>query len=98
MTAGRRDGQDLVLEVRVQPRASRSEFAGLHGDRVRVRLQAPPVDGRANVALVDFLAAAFDVPRARVSIEHGLNGHDKRVTIRNEGDLAPQIKALIGGD
>ena len=74
MTAGRRDGRDLVLEVRVQPRASRSEFAGLHGDRVRVRLQAPPVDGRANAALVEFLAATFDVPRARVTIEHGLAG------------------------
>jgi len=98
MTAGRRDGRDLVLEVRVQPRASRSEFAGLHGDRVRVRLQAPPVDGRANVALVDFLAAAFDVPRARVSIEHGLTGRDKRVRIRNAGAIAPQMKALIGCD
>ena len=98
MTAGRRDGRDLVLEVRVQPRASRSEFAGLHGDRVRVRLQAPPVDGRANAALIEFLAAAFGVPRARVSIEHGLAGRDKRVRIRDAGTIALQIKALIGCD
>ena len=98
MTAGRRDGRDLVLEVRVQPRASRSEFAGLHGDRVRVRLQAPPVDGRANAALVEFLAEAFDVPRARVTIEHGLAGRDKRVRIRDAGAVAPQMKALIGCD
>ena len=98
MTAGRRDGRDLVLEVRVQPRASRSEFAGQHGDRVRVRLQAPPVDGRANAALVEFLATAFDVPRARVSIEHGLAGRDKRVRIRDAGVIAPQMKALIGCD
>jgi len=98
MTAGRRDGRDLILEVRVQPRASRSEFAGLHGDRVRVRLQAPPVDGRANVALVEFLATAFDVPRARVSIEHGLAGRDKRVRIRDAGAIALQMKALLGCD
>ena len=98
MTAGRRDGRDLVLEVRVQPRASRSGFAGLHGDRVRVRLQAPPVDGRANAALVEFLAVAFDVPRARVTIEHGLSGRDKRVRIRDAGAVAPQMKALIGCD
>jgi uncharacterized protein (TIGR00251 family) len=98
MTAARHDGRDLVLEVRVQPRASRSEFAGLHGDRVRVRLQAPPVDGRANAALVEFLAAAFGVPRARVSIEHGLAGRDKRVRIRDAGAIALQIKALIGCD
>lgn len=98
MTPGRRDGPDLILEVRVQPRASRSEFAGLHGDRVRVRLQAPPVDGRANAALVEFLATTFDVPRARVSIEHGLAGRDKRVRIRDTGAIARQIKALIGCD
>jgi hypothetical protein len=98
MTAGRRDGRDLVLEVRVQPRAARSEFAGLHGDRVRVRLQAPPVDGRANAALVEFLAAAFGVPRASVTIEHGLAGRDKRVRIRGAGTVAPQIKALIDCD
>jgi uncharacterized protein (TIGR00251 family) len=98
MTAWRRDGRDLVLEVRVQPRASRSELAGLHGDRVRVRLQAPPVDGRANAALVEFLAEAFGVPRARVTIEHGLAGRDKRVRIRDAGTVAVQIKALIGCD
>lgn len=98
MTAGRRDGRDLILELRVQPRAARSEFAGLHGDRVRVRLHAPPVDGRANAALVEFLAAAFCVPRARVTIEHGLAGRDKRVRIRDAGDVAPQLKALIGCD
>jgi len=98
MTAGRRDGRDLILEVRVQPRASRSEFAGLHGDRVRVRLQAPPVDGRANAALVEFLSEAFGVPRARVTIEHGLAGRDKRVRISDAGTVAVQMKALIGCD
>lgn len=98
MTAARRDGRDLVLEVRVQPRASRSEFAGMRGDRLRVRLQAPPVDGRANAALVEFLAEACGVPRARVTIEHGLAGRDKRVRIRDAGPVAPQIEALIGCD
>jgi uncharacterized protein (TIGR00251 family) len=98
MGAGRRDGNDLVLEVRVHPRASRTEFAGTLGDRVRVRLQAPPVDGRANAALVEFLADAFDVPRARVSIEHGHSGRDKRVRIRGLSPVAAQMKALLGCD
>jgi uncharacterized protein (TIGR00251 family) len=82
----------------VQPRASRTEFAGTLGDRLRVRLQAPPVDGRANAALVEFLAGTFDVPRAHVSIEHGLAGRDKRVRIREAGPVAPQLKALLGCD
>ena len=98
MAIARRDDGDLVLEVRVQPRASRTEFAGAMGDRLRVRLQAPPVDGRANAALVEFLAEAFDVPRARVTIEHGLSGRDKRVRIRGVGLVAPQLRSLLGDD
>jgi uncharacterized protein (TIGR00251 family) len=98
MAAGRRDGRDLVLEVRVQPRASRSEIGGTLGDRLRVRLQAPPVDGRANAALVEFLAETFDVPRAAVTIERGLTGRDKRVRIHGVGPLAARMSALIGCD
>ena len=98
MAIARRDGDDLLLEVRVQPRASRTEFAGAFGDRLRVRLQAPPVDGGANAALVEFLAEAFDVPRARVTIEHGLSGRDKRVRVRGVGVVAPQLRTVLGCD
>lgn len=98
MAIARRDGDDLLLEVRVQPRASRTEFAGALGDRLRVRLQAPPVDGRANAALVEFLADAFEVPRARVTIEHGLSGRDKRVRVRGVGVVAPQLRTVLGCD
>jgi uncharacterized protein (TIGR00251 family) len=96
MAAGRRDGSDLVIQVRVQPRAACSEIAGLHGDRLRVRLQAPPIDGRANEALVRLLAATFDVVRSRIVIEHGLAGRDKRVRIRDAPAVAPQLAALLG--
>lgn len=85
-----------MIDVRVQPRAPRSEIAGTHGERLRIRLQAPPVDGRANAALIEFLSVAFDVPRASVTIEHGLAGRDKRVRIRGAGPLAPQMKAFLG--
>jgi uncharacterized protein (TIGR00251 family) len=94
--AGRRDGDDLVIELRIQPRAQCSEFAGLHGERVRVRLQAPPVDGRANAALVAFLAEAFAVPRSRVVIEQGLASRDKRVRIRAAPPLDPSLGGLLG--
>lgn len=98
MPAGRRDGGDLVIELRVQPRASRSRIEGLHGERLRVRLQAPPVDGRANEALIDLLAGAFDVPRSRVRIEHGAAGRDKRVRIVGAGAAPPALAALLGCD
>jgi hypothetical protein len=96
--AGRRDGRDLVIEMRIQPRAKRSGFAGLQGGRVRVRLQAPPVDGRANAALVEFLATAFSVPRAQVTIESGLTSRDKRVRIHGAPPPHPSISDLLGCD
>jgi uncharacterized protein (TIGR00251 family) len=70
-----------VLELYVQPGASRSEFAGLHGDRIKVRLTARAVDGKANQALVEFLASHYGVPRRSVRIESGLKSRRKRVAI-----------------
>jgi uncharacterized protein (TIGR00251 family) len=96
MSACRRDGEDLVLQVRVQPRASRSAIEGLHGDRLRVRLQAPPVDGRANEALVALFAATFGVPRSRVRIEHGASGRDKRVRVLGTISLPPALATVLG--
>ena len=97
MQACRREGADLILDVRVQPRASRSEIAGLHGERLRIRLQAPPVDGKANAALVEFVAGLFAVPRARVTIEHGLTGRDKRLRLQGVSSLPPPLESLLGG-
>ena len=97
MPACRRDGADLVLDVRVQPRASRSEIAGVHGERLRIRLQAPPVDGKANAALVEFVAGLFAIPRARVTIEHGLTGRDKRLRLRGVQSLPAPLDSLLGG-
>jgi uncharacterized protein (TIGR00251 family) len=92
----RRDGTDLVIELRVQPRAGRAGFAGVHGDRLRVRLAAPPVDGRANAELVEFLADAFGVSRAHVAIEQGMSGRDKRVRVRDPATVPDAIDALLG--
>jgi len=90
----RRDGTDWILELRVQPRASRTEFAGIHGDRLRVRLNAPPVDGKANAALVEFIAGAFEVARARVHLEQGLASRDKRVRVEGAGTLPAALRPL----
>jgi uncharacterized protein (TIGR00251 family) len=71
----------VILELHVQPGAKRSEFAGEHGGRVKVRLAAPAVEGKANQALVEFLADYFQVPRRNVSIASGLKSRRKRVVI-----------------
>jgi uncharacterized protein (TIGR00251 family) len=69
------------LEVRVQPRAARNEIAGAHGGALRIRLQAPPVDGAANEALVDFLARQLGVPRRHVRVVAGATSRTKIVEI-----------------
>jgi len=71
----------LILELHVQPGASRTEFAGKHGERLKVRLQARAVDGKANQALIEFLAEHFRVPRRNVRITAGLRSRQKRVVI-----------------
>lgn len=69
----------------MQPGASRTEFAGKHGERLKVRLQARAVDGKANDALIEFLAAHFGVPRRNVRIVSGLKSRQKRVQILPAG-------------
>ena len=71
----------MILEVHVQPGARRSEFAGQHGSRIKIRLAARAVDNQANEALVDFLAEHYGVPKSRVRIAAGLKSRQKRVVI-----------------
>jgi uncharacterized protein (TIGR00251 family) len=71
----------LILELHVQPGASRTEFAGKHGERIKVRLAAPAQDGKANTALIEFLAQHYGVPRRNVRITSGLKSRQKRVVI-----------------
>ena len=77
----RDDAGAVVLAVHVQPGAKRTEVAGTHGDALKIRLAAPPVDGKANAELVRFLAAAFDVPLRSVAILRGETSRDKAVRI-----------------
>lgn len=67
----------LKLPIHATPGAKRTEAAGAHGGALRVRLGAPPVDGKANAALIDWAAAAFGVPRKQVELLHGAAGRQK---------------------
>ena len=69
------------FHVRVQPRASRNEIAGVLGDALKIRLQAPPVDGAANEALVTLLADELGVPRRGVRIVAGSTSRSKVVEV-----------------
>jgi uncharacterized protein (TIGR00251 family) len=71
----------VILQLQVQPRAGRTGYAGRHGDALKVRLAAPPVDGEANEELVRFLARHLGVARGSVTIESGATGKRKRVRV-----------------
>ncbi len=74
-----RDGCQLT--VKATPRATRTEVAGLEEGWLRIRLQAPPVDGRANEALTEFLARQLGLPRRAVTVISGETGRIKRLQI-----------------
>lgn len=71
----------MILELHVQPGAARSEFAGMHGERIKIRLAAPALEGKANAALIEFLAGHYGVPKRNVRIAAGLKSRRKRVVI-----------------
>jgi uncharacterized protein (TIGR00251 family) len=87
----------LILSVRVQPKASSDEIVGpcvdaLGGESLKVRITAPPVDGKANAHLVKFLAKAFGVAKSRVSVVAGDTGRQKRVQINGPTRLPLSIQ------
>lgn len=88
----RAHGNAVRFAVRVQPRASRSEVGGAHGEALKVRLTSPPVDGVANAALIDLLAEALKVPRRAVRIISGETSRTKVVEI--DGIPAARVERL----
>jgi uncharacterized protein (TIGR00251 family) len=78
------DGWTLALHV--QPGAKRAGVAGLHGERLKLRIAAPALDGRANDALIAFVAEKLGVPKARVAVVRGERSRDKVVAVSGECD------------
>jgi len=85
----------VTFVVRVVPRASRDEIVGIHGDALKVRLTAPPVEGRANEALVAFLAQRLGVRKSQVEIIAGATS--RRKMIRITGLLAQEMEERLWG-
>ncbi len=89
----RQDGADVLLAVRIQPRASRNEVL-CRPDGITVRLTAPPVDGAANAACIAYLAELFDCARSHLVITHGQTARRKQIRIRNAN--AADISRKLG--
>ncbi len=75
----------LFLKCYLQPKASSDEIVGLHNGRLKIRITAPPSDGKANNHLLKFLSRCFGVPTSSVTLEKGFTGREKTISI-----IAPQ--------
>lgn len=82
-----------TLRVRVHPGARRNDVAGLHAGAVKISIAAPPTDGRANEALIEFLADLLRIPRARISLVSGAAGRSK--LLRIAGKSAAEVQAAL---
>ena len=80
-TAFKQDGDATVIALHLQPGAKRSAVCGMYGDAVKLAIQAPPVDGKANAALRTYLAAKLKLPTAAVTLVSGATGRDKRIRV-----------------
>lgn len=92
-TAYQWQGTDLILNLLVQPRASKDEWVGIQADRIKLRLTAPPVDGKANLYLVKFLAREFGVAKSQIQHEKGETSRLKRVRIHQPTRLPAFLSA-----
>jgi uncharacterized protein (TIGR00251 family) len=88
------EGDDLLLQVQVQPKAGQDEIAGVHAGRLKVKIKAPPVDGAANRQLIKFLSKIFKTPKSNIEILSGETGRAKRLRICSP----KQWPALISKD
>lgn len=82
--------EDVEIRIHCQPRASKTEIVGMHGDSLKVRLAAPPVDGAANIKLCQFLSEYFGVSQQNVKILSGHRSRKKRVLIQGKTVLELQ--------
>lgn len=95
MSAVDQQQDDLILRLYIQPKASRDQIVGLHGEEVKVAITAPPVDGQANAHLIKFLAKQFRVAKSLVVIEKGELGRHKHIRIIQPQTIPQEIQILL---
>ena len=88
--------QGIVFKIYVQPRASRNAVAGIHGDALKLRITAPPIDGEANKMCIQYLAKTLGMSKSSLEIVSGHTGRRKQVLARwPENHRAPKARTLL---
>ena len=86
---------DLILNLRIIPRAAKDSIQGRMGDALKIRIQAPPVDGKANAYLVKFLAKKWGIPKRNIEILSGETGRNKRIKlIQPSAELRKELLSI----
>lgn len=83
----KKEGEDLLLRLFLQPKASQNQFIGQYGDELKITITAPPIDGQANAHLIKFLSKQFNVSKNAVSVEKGKQSRHKLVRIKDPKKL-----------
>jgi len=86
------DGDDLILPILLQPKASRDRIVGWQGEELKIAITAPPVDGKANAHLIKFLSKQFKVAKRAITLEAGELSRHKRVRIHAPQKLPPELE------
>lgn len=94
----RADEEGVTLTLYIQPGAKKTEVAGLHGEALKIRLHAPPVEGQANAQLIAFLALHLAVPKRAVTLLSGEASRAKRVRVVGIGAASVAAKLSPAGD
>ncbi|HSC69652.1 MAG TPA: DUF167 family protein [Cellvibrio sp.] len=89
-------GEDLILHCHLQPKAAGDAIVGIHDQRLKIRITAPPVDGKANEHLIKWLSKIFGVPKSHIEILQGESGRHKTLRIKQPKKLPTE--AGIGPD
>lgn len=86
---------DLILRLYIQPKASKDQWMGIHGEEIKLAITAPPVDGKANAHLIKYLAKQFGVAKNKITIEKGQLGRHKQVKINNPSMIPNLIIEIL---
>ncbi|HIF9082356.1 TPA: DUF167 family protein YggU [Photobacterium damselae] len=88
-------GDDLIIRLYIQPKASRDQIVGIHGEELKIAITAPPVDGKANAHLTKYLSKQFKVAKGHIVIEKGELGRHKQVRVENPREMPAIITELL---
>lgn len=89
----------MNLKIYLQPGAKKSEIVGKHGDHIKIKVQLPPIDGKVNAALIDFLSEKLSISKSLITITAGLKSRFKTVCIKNcDAQCKTHIQKILNGE